>query len=157
MIDTRILDIPNLPCGWRIEPLWTLFRRHKSIGHIEEELLSVYRDYGVIPRSSRDDNHNNTSEDLSKYQLVEKSWLVTNKMKAWQGSIAISLYTGIVSPAYYVYKPQHKECDRFLHYLLRSAPYRSLYGRISKGIRVGQWDLDHESLRLIPVIPPSKT
>lgn len=142
------------PPGWETRPLWSLFRRRKLTGYADEELLSVYRDYGVIPKSSRDDNHNKESDDLSGYQLVTEGSLVTNKMKAWQGSIAISRYRGIVSPAYYVYEPLSAECDQFLHYLLRSEPYIALYGRISKGVRVNQWDLEHEALRNVPVMLP---
>lgn len=142
------------PLGWQTKPLWSLFRRRKVTGYPDEELLSVYRDYGVIPKSSRDDNFNVASEDLSGYQLVTEGCLVTNKMKAWQGSIAISRYRGIVSPAYYVYRPLSNEHDQFLHYLLRSTPYIALYGRISKGVRVNQWDLEHEALRNIPVMLP---
>ncbi|WP_246723412.1 restriction endonuclease subunit S [Rhizobium etli] len=142
------------PPGWKTRPLWALFRRRKRTGFADEELLSVYRDHGVIPKSSRDDNHNKESEDLSGYQLVTEGALVTNKMKAWQGSIAISRFRGIVSPAYYVYEPLSDECDQFLHYLLRSEPYIALYGRISKGVRVNQWDLEHESLRNVPVMLP---
>lgn len=47
-----------------------------------------------------------------------------------------------------------EECDQFLHYLLRSEPYIALYGRISKGVRVNQWDLEHEALRNVPVMLP---
>lgn len=64
----------------------TLFRRVKRQGHEGEELLSVYRDHGVVPKSSRDDNFNKPSDDLSAYQLVED--LAINKMKAWQGRLA---------------------------------------------------------------------
>ncbi|MBA4853466.1 restriction endonuclease subunit S [Emticicia sp. BO119] len=142
------------PEGWTTRPFWSLFQRIKRTGFTDEELLSVYRDFGVIPKSSRDDNHNKESEDLSNYQLVDKGWLVTNKMKAWQGSIAISRYRGIVSPAYYAYKPLSNEHDQFLHYLLRSSNYIALYGRISKGVRVNQWDLEHEALRNIPILLP---
>jgi type I restriction enzyme, S subunit len=142
------------PKGWKVRPFWSLFRRKKETGFPHEELLSVYREYGVIPKSSRDDNHNKESEDLSAYQLVDEGCLVTNKMKAWQGSIAISRYRGIVSPAYFVYRPLSQEHDQFLHYLLRSDPYIALYGRISKGIRVNQWDLEHEALRNVPVMLP---
>lgn len=140
--------------GWSTQPLWSLFRRRKITGFENEELLSVYRDYGVIPKTSRDDNHNKASEDLASYQLVTEGSLVTNKMKAWQGSIAISRYRGIVSPAYYVYEPLSQHCDQFLHYLLRSEPYVALYGRISKGVRVNQWDLEHEALRNVPIMLP---
>ncbi|MEP5168805.1 MAG: restriction endonuclease subunit S [Shimia thalassica] len=154
MIPTTDVVSNGTPAGWRTVPFWSLFRREKKTGFPDEELLSVYRDYGVIPKSSRDDNHNKESEDLSGYQLVTEGALVTNKMKAWQGSIAVSRYHGIVSPAYYVYTPQSDECDQFLHYLLRSDPYIGLYGRISKGVRVNQWDLEHEALRNIPVLLP---
>ena len=154
MIPTTDIVAKGTPAGWRTMPFWSLFRRQKSTGFPDEELLSVYRDYGVVPKSSRDDNHNKASEDLSGYQLVTEGALVTNKMKAWQGSIAISRYRGIVSPAYYVYTPQSNECDQYLHYLLRSDPYIGLYGRISKGVRVNQWDLEHEALRNIPVLLP---
>ena len=154
MIPTTDIVAAGVPSGWRTVPFWSLFRREKRTGFPDEELLSVYRDFGVIPKSSRDDNHNKPSEDLSGYQLVTKGALVTNKMKAWQGSIAISRYRGIVSPAYYVYTPQSAEHDQFLHYLLRSDPYIALYGRISKGVRVNQWDLEHEALRNIPVLLP---
>lgn len=154
MSELQNFIVNRTPSGWKTRPLWSLFRRRKSTGYPDEELLSVYRDYGVIPKSSRDDNHNKESDDLSGYQLVTEGSLVTNKMKAWQGSIAISRYRGIVSPAYYVYEPLSDEHDQFLHYLLRSEPYIALYGRISKGVRVNQWDLEHEALRTVPVMLP---
>jgi type I restriction enzyme S subunit len=154
VISASEIALSGIPTGWRSVPFWSLFRRTKLIGFPNEELLSVYRDYGVIPKSSRDDNNNKESEDLSGYQLVTTGSLVTNKMKAWQGSIAISRYRGIVSPAYYVYEPLSKENDQFLHYLVRSTAYISMYGRISKGVRVNQWDLEHEALRNIPILLP---
>ena len=142
------------PHFWREVPFWSLFRRVKEINHPDEELLSVYRDHGVVPTASRDDNFNKPSLDLSGYQLVRKGALVTNKMKAWQGSIAISRHRGIVSPAYYVYKPLSREHDQYLHYLLRSQPFVALYKRISKGMRVNQWDLEHDALRIVPIPLP---
>lgn len=119
-----------------------LFRRDSRKGFAEEPLLSVYREYGVIPKNSRDDNNNRPSEDLSTYQLVEPGDLVVNKMKAWQGSMAISRVRGIVSPAYFIYRPTHMGDDRYLHYLLRSQPMIGSYIAGSKGIRTNQWDLE---------------
>lgn len=51
------------PRGWRNVPLWAMFDRIKDIGHPDEEMLSVYREYGVIKKSSRDDNTNQTAEN----------------------------------------------------------------------------------------------
>ena len=153
--DSGVEWLGEIPGHWSLSPLWTMFRRIKQTGYENEELLSVYRDYGVIPKSSRDDNFNKASEDLSGYQLVRSSDLVINKMKAWQGSIAVSKYRGIVSPAYHVYCSTHSHLDRYLHYLLRSHLYASTYLRISKGIRPNQWDLEPEMFSRICLLLPS--
>lgn len=152
--DSGVDWLGEIPATWQVKPFWTLFRREKSTGHPDEELLSVYRDYGVIPKSSRDDNGNVESEDLNAYQLVEPNDLVMNKMKAWQGSIAVSDIRGIVSPAYFVFKPRHEAHGPYLHHLLRSKKYIGEYNRLSKGIRVGQWDLEPTAFRTTPIVLP---
>lgn len=140
--------------GWRSVPFWSLYRRDKKTGFPAEELLSVYRDYGVIRKSDRSDNWNRAGEDMSAYQLVEPGDLVLNKMKAWQGSLGVSSLRGIVSPAYFVYKPQTDDDPRFLHYTLRSMHHVGYYASISKGIRPNQWDLQPEMLDSMRVVLP---
>jgi type I restriction enzyme S subunit len=146
----------EVPSHWQVVPLWTLFRRVKRSGHQQEQLLSIYREFGVVPKASRDDNNNKPSDDLSLYQLVEPGDLAINKMKAWQGAVAISGHRGIVSPAYFIYEPLHSEDARFLHYLLRSPRYITGYRSFSKGIRVNQWDLEPQYHSRMPVLLPSK-
>lgn len=146
---------PSPPAHWHDAPFWTMFTRTTRKGFEHETLLSVYRDHGVVPKDSRDDNYNRASEDLSTYQLVEPGDLVINKMKAWQGSLSISRYRGIVSPAYFVYRPHHDADDRFLHHLLRSQPMIGAYIGLSKGVRIGQWDLEPQNFsRLKVAMPP---
>lgn len=148
----------TLPEGWRSVPFWSLFYRDKQIGFPEEELLSVYREYGVIRKEDRDDNHNRAGDDLASYQLVEPGDLVLNKMKTWQGSLGISGYRGIVSPAYFVYKSRNSESSEFLHYALRSRYYVTQYASFSKGVRPSQWDLQPECLSMMRVLlPPLST
>lgn len=144
----------EVPAHWEQVPLWTLFNRLKRTGFADEQLLSVYRDFGVIPKASRDDNYNKSSDDLSAYQLVEPGDLAINKMKAWQGSVAISEYRGIVSPAYHIYKARHSESPRYLHHLFRCKEYISGYLANSKGIRVNQWDLEPQQHSRMPVLLP---
>lgn len=139
---------------WRSVPFWSLYRRDKKIGFPNEELLSVYRDYGVIRKSDRSDNWNRAGENMSAYQLVEPGDLVLNKMKTWQGSLGVSSLRGIVSPAYFVYKPQTDDDPRFLHYMLRSMHHVGHYASISKGIRPNQWDLQPEMLDSMRVFLP---
>ena len=114
----------------------------------------------MISKSSRDDNNNKPSEDLTPYQLVRVNDLVMNKMKAWQGSIAISEYEGIVSPAYFVYQPRKQMFEmaqpKYVHYLLRNPMYIAQYLRRSKGIRVSQWDLDPGEFQKVELLLPEK-
>lgn len=158
--DSGVEWLGEIPRDWNTIQVGRLYTRNKRTGFVDKELLSVYRDYGVIPKSSRDDNNNKPSDDLSPYQLVKPDDLVMNKMKAWQGSIAISEYEGIVSPAYFVYEPNSKLFDlafpRYVHYLLRNPIYITQYLSRSKGIRVNQWDLDPDEFRKIELLLPSK-
>lgn len=159
--DSGIEWLGEIPTHWEVIPVGRLFTRLKRTGFPTQELLSVYRDYGVIPKSSRDDNNNKPSDDLGQYQLVKPNDLVMNKMKAWQGSIAISDYEGIVSPAYFVYQPLkslfEKAFPKYVHYLLRNPRYIAQYLRRSKGIRINQWDLDPEEFQRIELVLPPKS
>jgi len=153
--DSGVDWLGHIPEGWSIKPLWALFRRHKLTGFSDEQLLSVYRDYGVIPKASRDDNFNKPSDDLGAYQLVQVGDLAINKMKAWQGSVGVSSYKGIVSPAYHVYAPSHSEAPQYLHHLFRCNEYIAGYLANSKGIRVNQWDLEpQQHSRMSVLLPP---
>ncbi len=153
--DSGVEWLGEVPEEWSIKPFWTLYKRDKKTGYPNETLLSVYRDYGVIQKSSRDDNNNKASEDLSAYQLVSPSDLAMNKMKAWQGSLGVSEHKGIVSPAYFVFESLHNQYDQYLHHLMRSPRYIAGYLSISKGIRVNQWDLDPQCHSRMPIVLPS--
>lgn len=142
------------PTSWRTVPLWSLFDRVKDVGHPEEEMLSVYRDHGVVQKESRIDNFNKTAENRNIYQLVDTGWLIVNRMKAWQGSLGVSPYRGIVSGHYICFRPKHREDDRFLNYSLRSAPYTAELRRLSRGVRPNQIEIDNDGLRVLPVRLP---
>ena len=100
------------------------------------------------------ENHNFIPDDLSNYKVVRPGDLAVNKMKAWSGSVGVSSLEGIVSPAYFVYS-FISDCDaRFANYLFRSPNMRDEFARSSKGVRVGQWDLDPNALKAIRVAIP---
>jgi type I restriction enzyme S subunit len=98
-------------------------------------------------------NHNVIPEDLAKYKVVTVGDLVINKMKAWQGSLGVADSKGVVSPAYFVYRP-HGIQSPYLHALLRSRPYIHLLAAVSEGVRVDQWDLSPFGLKAIPALVP---
>lgn len=154
MRDSGIPWIGEIPKNWRVDKLKFHLMRYEPRNPGNKPVLSLYRDFGVIPKDTRDDNHNVTSEDTSNYKYVRPGNLVINKMKAWQGSVAVSDYEGIVSPAYFVYKfTDNSYHKRYFHYLLRGC-YKDEFMRLSSGIRVGQWDLPSAELDNIQVIIP---
>jgi type I restriction enzyme S subunit len=132
-----------------------MFDRVKDVGHPEEEMLSVYREYGVIRKSARDDNTNQTAENRNIYQLVDDGWLIVNRMKAWQGSVGISRFRGIVSGHYLCFRPKHSEDPRYLNWLLRSDVYANEYASMSRGVRPGQIEIDNDELRGLRIALPS--
>lgn len=143
------------PIGWHV-------RKHKSFlkpvsikNHGDAEVLSLYREYGVLPKDSRDDNRNVTSLDTDSYKYVEKGQLVVNKMKAWQGSMGVSDYNGIISPAYYVFQITDSGINKkFLNYSLRNVGNVPEYRRLSAGLRTGQWDLSQQDFLSMTSIFP---
>jgi type I restriction enzyme S subunit len=148
-------DVNLVPKEWSIIPCGVFFKE-KSIKNTEGEInLSVYRDYGVIPKDSRDDNHNRVSDDTSNYKLVEPGDFVLNKMKGWSGSLGVSDHRGIVSPSYTVLEPVKEIDNKYFHYLLRSETYRQIYESLSYGVRIGQWELRYHDFKLIPALYPS--
>jgi restriction endonuclease S subunit len=152
---TGNLWFPIVPDHWEPIRIRYLYRPVKRQGMTGLDVLSVYRDHGVILKSSRDDNINKTPEDLSSYQLVEQGDLVINKMKAWQGSLGISSFRGITSPDYLVYTPLRPLVGRFMHHYLRAPPMPAVYLTISNGIRTDQWRLEHEQFANTVVwLPP---
>ena len=148
--------IGEIPEGWEVSQLKYATRWKSEKGCPDAPVLSLYRDFGVVPKDSRNDNHNVTSLDTSNYKVVDIGDLVINKMKAWQGSMAVSDYRGIVSPAYHVCSiTSNKVNKRYLHHLLRNPAYLPEYARLSTGMRIGQWDLGFDDFKNIPfLIPP---
>ena len=148
--------MPLIPLHWKADKLKFHLRQRGIKNQIDKQVLSLYREYGSVPKDSRDDNHNVTSEDVSDYRYVRVGDFVVNKMKAWQGSVAVSNYEGIVSPAYFVYEFSDDLINkRYFHYLMRNKTYATEFRRLSGGIREGQWDLPSEALNnTIILLPP---
>ena len=156
MKDSGIEWIGEIPADWDVSLLKYSLKWKSEKGKPEATVLSLYRDYGVIPKDSRDDNHNVTSLDTSNYKVVSVGDFVINKMKAWQGSMAVSEFEGIVSPAYHVCEITNPNIfKKYLHYLLRNHLYLPEYARLSTGMRIGQWDLGYDDFKNIPYILPS--
>ena len=153
---TTVLDELTLPSGWNEIPFRSVAKKVSEAGFPALESLSVFLDAGVVPRSSREDNHNQLGESLDKYQRVMPNDLVFNKLRTWQGGFGISNYEGIVSPAYIIARPDLNLIEpRFLGYLLKSKPYLAELTRLSKWMPPTQFDISWESIRDLKLRIPS--
>lgn len=147
----------DIPAHWTTIKLRQILHPFSEKNHPELPLLSVVREQGVIIRDVEDkeSNHNFIPDDLSGYKMVKKGQFAMNKMKAWQGSYGISDYTGIVSPAYFIFDVDFENLEYF-HYAIRSKVYVNFFAQASDGIRVGQWDLSINKMKEIPfIVPPA--
>jgi type I restriction enzyme S subunit len=137
-------------------PLWTILEARDEFGQQDLPLLTVISDHGVRYRNLADGR--TPSEDLSEYRVVHPGDLVVNKMWARFGAYGVAEQRGIISPAYWVLKPDADVVEpRFLHHVLRSPPYRAEIWRRSKDLPPNGFDLPWQQFRTIPVpLPPIK-
>lgn len=155
--DSGIEWLGDVPKHWEVQSLRAIAGLYVEKNQPDLPVLSVYREYGVILKDSRDDNHNATSLDTSNYKVVRPGDLAVNKMKAWQGSLGVSEHHGIVSPAYITCRlNQEKVTGRYIHYLLRSKSLIGALDSISYGVRVGQWDMRFEDFKKVGITIPPK-
>lgn len=157
MKDSGVKWLGDIPAHWKITKLRQILHPVSEKNHPEFPLLSVVREQGVILRDVEDKeaNHNFIPDDLSGYKVVRKGQFAMNKMKAWQGSYGVSDYTGIVSPAYFIFDIAFENLEYF-HYAIRSKVYVNFFAQASDGIRVGQWDLQMDKMKEIPfIVPPA--
>ena len=155
--DSGVEWLGEVPEHWDVQSLRAVAGLYVEKNQPDLPVLSVYREYGVILKDSRDDNHNATSLDTSNYKVVRPGDLAVNKMKAWQGSLGVSEYHGIVSPAYITCRlNQEKVTGRYIHYLLRSKSLIGALDSISYGVRVGQWDMRFEDFKKVGITIPPK-
>lgn len=149
-----MLKSVNFPTEWTTIPFGRVAPRVQDSGRPDLESLSVFLGAGVVPRSSREDNHNQLGEDMGRYLVVEPGDIVFNKLRTWQGGLGASKYLGLVSPAYFVCRPKPDFDSTFLQYLLLSSTYLQELTRISKWQPPSQFDIGWEQLKLLPIVAP---
>ena len=127
--------LEEIPFHWKETYLSHAESLSSDTGHTEEQLLSVFLDKGVVSYSSTDQKQvHKPSEDMSKYQLVNPGDFVINNQQAWRGSVGISRYKGIVSPAYYIWRPREDNNPYYMNYLFRDHYIIDQFVLASKGV-----------------------
>ncbi|HVS15970.1 MAG TPA: restriction endonuclease subunit S [Thermoanaerobaculia bacterium] len=158
MRDSGVGWLGEVPHHWEVRRIKYLLReRNIRSTHGTEQLLRVSQFTGVTERKREDSaNEPDTrAESLVGYKLVEPNDLVVNIMLAWNGSLGVSDFSGIASPAYCVYRLGPSVQPSHLHYLLRSPTYKARIKAVSTGVVESRLRLyTDEFYRLEALLPP---
>lgn len=137
-----IPSIGDVPSHWDISRIKTLLSLRSEKNSGDRELLSVYLDRGVISyNDSTGMQVHKPSADLSNYQNVHVGDFVLNNQQAWRGSVGVSKYDGIISPAYFVYDMSEKCYPLYMNFLLRDGSMVQQYETSSRGVGTIQRNL----------------
>ena len=148
----------DVPAHWEVRRLKYLLSEcaARSVDG-SEQLLSVSQYTGVTPRKQAEgkDEVDTRAESLVGYKCVEAHDLVVNIMLAWNGSLGVSRFCGIVSPSYCVYRFKADVQPWYFHFLLRSPTYKARIRAISTGIVESRLRMYTDDLyRLEALVPP---
>ncbi|TDE06741.1 restriction endonuclease subunit S [Flavobacterium hiemivividum] len=126
----------DVPEHWSIKRIKYVFKEQDKRSEIGlEDLLSVSHYTGVTRKSDKVMNGDfmTNAKTLVGYKIVEKGDLVINIMLAWNGSLGISKFDGITSPAYCVYKSLIGG-EKYFGYLFRTKNAQQEFKKQSTGI-----------------------
>lgn len=153
----------GLPWLGQVPAHWSI-RRVKYLLHEvdarstsgKEQLLRVSQFTGVTQRKSIDgsDAPDSRAASLVGYKKVSTNDLVINIMLAWNGSLGVSRYEGIVSPAYCVYRFKKDAEPLYYHELLRLPSYKGRIKIASTGVVESRLRLYSDDLGRIEAILP---
>lgn len=156
---TNISLIRDIPFEWEIKKVkHVLYEVSNKSESGLEELLSLSQYTGVELKKDKKKNENdNLTNALSLvgYKIVKVNQLVSNIMLAWNGSMAISNYNGIISPAYCVYQFRNGFNPKFFEYLFKTEIYKAEFKRKSTGIIESRLRLYSDQFYNIHCLVPS--
>lgn len=138
---------------WKEILIGDVFDERSENGYNDLELVSVTINEGVKKRSEIEIK-DNSSEDKSKYKIVEMGDIVYNSMRMWQGANGVSPYRGITSPAYTVLKNKINICSIFFGYLFKTPKMIYQFRRYSQGLTSDTWNLKYPQLTKITIKVP---
>lgn len=157
--DSGVAWIGRIPAHWaemRAKYFFKEVDERSQTG--EEEMLSVSHVTGVTPRSQKNVTMFK-AESNAGHKTCRAGDLVINTMWAWMAAMGVAGQTGLVSPAYGVYRPKGLGLyeDYYLDRLTRIEGYRYEYLLRSTGIRSSRLRLYPDKFLSMPIVcPPRK-
>jgi type I restriction enzyme S subunit len=155
--DSGLPWLGQVPKHWDLRRMKTLLREIDSRSSSgKEQLLRVSQYTGVTQRKAADgsDEPDTRAASLIGYKRVAVNDLVINIMLAWNGSMGVSRYDGIASPAYCVYRFNEGALPWYYHELLRMPVYKGRIKTASTGVVESRLRLYSDDLGCIEAIQP---
>jgi type I restriction enzyme S subunit len=155
MKDSGFEWLGEVPEGWHFHDFWTIAKPKSITTNEPEPLLSVYLDRGVIPYSEGGGLVHKPADSLEKYQLVEENDFVMNNQQAWRGSVGVSNYRGLVSPAYLIFSfDEEKVHPDFARHFVRDKAYVEQYMLCSLSVGTIQRQIKWPHLKKLKIVLP---
>lgn len=146
----------SIPAHWSLLRAKCLFREVDERSKTgKEELLSVSHLTGVTPRRLKTVTMFMAESNVG-HKVCRPGDLVINTLWAWMGALGVTRYTGLVSPAYGVYRPIDVGgiLPAYADHLLRTPLYAAEYQRRSTGVNSSRLRLYPEQFLRVPVLVP---
>ncbi|UUX93808.1 restriction endonuclease subunit S [Methanoplanus endosymbiosus] len=149
-----LIYIPTVNGKWEELKMKFLFSERKESKRDDLPLLAITENEGIIPRENT--NRKDTSnKDKSKYLRICPGDIGYNTMRMWQGVSALSMFEGIISPAYTVCIPGKKLSPQFISYLFKTPFMIHRFYRYSQGLTSDTWNLKYSNFCEIKMPLPS--
>ena len=145
-----------------VPPHWTLLRAKRLFREVDErsktgkeELLSVSHLTGVTPRRLKTVTMFMAESNVG-HKVCRPGDLVINTLWAWMAALGVTRHTGLVSPAYGVYRPIAGGgiLPAYADHLLRTPMYAAEYQRRSTGVNSSRLRLYPEQFLQVAVLLP---
>jgi len=148
----------RVPAHWDVRRTKLILREVDSRSTTgKEQLLRVSQYTGVTQRKAADgsDAPDTRAASLVGYKRVSVNDLVINIMLAWNGSMGVSRFNGIASPAYCVYRLNKGAQPWYFHQLFRLPLYKGRIKAVSTGVIESRLRLYSDDLgRIEAILPP---
>ena len=148
--------IGDVPEHWKITKLKWMFEIVKRIyGKEDRDVLAITQQ--GIKIKDMESNKGQYAESYGTYQVVNVNDFAMNSMDLLTGWVDCSLYEGVTSPDYRVFRfyEDKPQCHAYFTYLFQMCYTNRIFYRLGQGVsNLGRWRLQTDQFRNIKLPQP---
>ncbi|TYS87719.1 restriction endonuclease subunit S [Rossellomorea aquimaris] len=155
MKDSGTEWIGLIPEHWELKKAKYIFKEISKKNFPKEELLSVMKGRGLVPRKDIESGVVMAFKDLQNFKLVEPKEFVIH-LRSFQSGFEYSKIRGIVSPAYTVFKNRYDVVSEYFKYMFYSKTFINVLSTLSLSLRDGKPISFRDFGNMVLCLPPIK-